>query len=337
MAVIDAHAHVIVPELLRSAAPDEIWRPTVSDAAGRSVVEFAGATITSPRASIADAEAIVAAQARAGIDRTLLSPWVPLLFCEIEPLEGLRRCRIQNEGLARLRRARPEQIGVLGAVPMQAPWLAAAELEALISSGEFSGVEVPTSVGGVYLGDSRFEPFWDAAERTRALVFIHPTTRAFDAPVFDQHALWNLVGNPIETTLAAAHLVLSGTIDRHPDLNLLLAHGGGAIVALRGRLRRGQDAIVGLGADLSTSTDASIGRLMFDTVVHDPALLRALVALVGADRVLLGSDYPFEMGDPDPVGTVRRAGLDPAAEESIVAGNASRLLTRAGATTGGAP
>jgi aminocarboxymuconate-semialdehyde decarboxylase len=335
MTVIDVHAHVIVPELLRAAAPEERWRPTVTDTDGRSVVELAGSTISSPRASIVDTDALVAAQARAGIDRTLLSPFVPLLFCEIEPLEGLRRCRIQNEGLARLRRDRPEQIGALGAVPMQDPRLAAAELEALMSSGDFSGVEVPTSVGGVYLGDPRFGPFWDAAERTRALVFVHPTTRAFDAPVFDQHALWNLVGNPVETTLAAAHLVLSGTIERHPHLNLLLAHGGGAIVALRGRLRRGQAAIGRSVADPSTSTDASIGRLMFDTVVHDPAVLRALVSLVGADRALLGSDYPFEMGDPDPVGTVRGAGLDPSEEESILAANASRLLERTGATTGG--
>jgi aminocarboxymuconate-semialdehyde decarboxylase len=334
MAAIDAHAHVIVPELLRSAAPDESWRPTVSDAAGRSVVDFAGATITSPRASFVDADAIVAAQAAAGIGRTLLSPWVPLLFCEIEPLEALRRCRIQNDGLARLQRARPAQIGVLGAVPMQDPSLAAVELEALISSGEFTGAEVPTSVGGSYLGDSRFEPFWEAAERTGALVLVHPTTRAFDAPVFDQHQLWNIVGNPVETTLAAAHLVLSGTIERHPGLNLLLAHGGGAIIALRGRLRRGQDAVGRSVADLSNSTDASIGRLMFDTVVHDPALVRTLVSLVGADRLLLGSDYPFEMGDPDPVETVRRAGLDPADEESILTGNASRLIGPA-ATTGG--
>jgi aminocarboxymuconate-semialdehyde decarboxylase len=336
MTVIDAHAHVIVPELLRSAAPEEHWRPTVSDVAGRSVIEFAGATITSPRASIADVDAIVASQAEAGIDLTLLSPFAPLLFCEIEPLEGLRRCRLQNEGLARLRRARPDQIGVLGAVPMQEPWRAAAELETLISSGDFSGVEIPTSVGGVYLGDPCFEPFWEAAERTRALVLVHPTTRAFDAPVFDQRALWNLVGNPVETTLTAAHLVLSGTIERHPDLNVLLAHGGGAIVALRGRLRRGQDAIGRAVADLSDSTDASIGRLMFDTIVHDHAMLRALVSLVGADRVLLGSDHPFEMGDPDPVRTVRSAGLDPEEEESILAGNASRLLTRAGATTSAA-
>ena len=88
-----------------------------------------------------------------------------------------------------------------------------------------------------YLGDERFEPFWAAAEETGALVFIHPTTRGFDAPVFGDYYLWNTVGNPLETTITAAHMVMAGVLERHPGLRVVLAHGGGALPALRGRLR----------------------------------------------------------------------------------------------------
>jgi aminocarboxymuconate-semialdehyde decarboxylase len=326
MTAIDVHAHVIVAELLRDAAPAERWRPSLSRDHGRQVIEFSGRRVSSAVHEFVDPDGILTAQDHAGIDRVLLSPWVPLLFGELDAEEGLRRCRIQNAGLARLRAGRPDRISVLGAVPLQEPALAAGELERLMGGGAFAGVEVAASIAGHYLGEPRFEPFWAAAERTGALVFIHPTTRGFEDPVFDQHYLWNLVGNPMETTITAAHLVLSGTMERHPDLRVLLAHGGGAIVALRGRLQHGQALVAAAGAALTEPAEESIGRFLFDTVTHDPALLRALVQAVGAERVLLGSDYPFEMGDPRPVQTVRAAGLGEAAERALLHGNAERVL-----------
>jgi aminocarboxymuconate-semialdehyde decarboxylase len=110
---------------------------------------------------------------------------------------------------------------------------------------------------------------------------------------------------------------------------VVLAHGGGAIVALRGRLRHGHEAIAAAGRALSESPEDSVRRLRFDTVTHDPTLLRDLVRAVGADRVLLGSDYPFDMADPHPVETVRRAGLDEEDEAALLGGNAERLLAGA--------
>jgi aminocarboxymuconate-semialdehyde decarboxylase len=326
MTVIDAHAHVIVPELLRDAVPGERWRPSVRRVDSRQVVELDGRTVSSVSQEFVELDRILAAEERAGIDRVLLCPWVALLFYDVDAAEGLRRCRLQNHGLARLRREHPDRVSVLGAVPLQDPWVAAAELEALMTSGEFAGVEVAASVTGSYLGDPCFEPFWAAAERTRALVFVHPTTRGFSEPVFGEHYLHNLVGNPMETTLAAAHMVLGGVMERHPGLNVLLAHGGGAIVNLRGRLRRGHDAVAAAGGALGEAADRSVRRFLFDSVTHDAALLRSLVDAVGADRVLLGSDYPFEMADPDPVGTVRAAGLSAADEAALLGGNAERVL-----------
>jgi len=326
---IDAHAHVIVPELLRDCAARETWRPSVGREDGQQVVELSGRRITSAVHEFVDLDEILATLDAVGIGGAVLCPWVPLLFYDVEPQDGLERCRLQNLGLARLRERRGDRVSVLGAVPLQDPELAAAELAELMGSGNFAGVEVTASVNGEYLGAARFEPFWTAADECDALVFIHPTTRGFPAPVFAEHYLWNLIGHPMETTLAAAHMVLSGTIARHPGLRVLLAHGGGAIVALSGRLRHGQRLVAAAGpapASPDLAADAVIRSFLFDTVTHDPKLLHALVETVGAERVLLGSDYPFDMADPHPVQTVKAAGLGAEAERALLSGNAAREL-----------
>jgi len=235
----------------------------------------------------------------AAADHVVVSPWVRLLDGDLD------ECRRLNDALAELV---GERVSALGAVPLDEP----DELRPVLDAG-LAGVEVPASVGGAYLGDERFEPFWAAAEELRAVVFVHPTTRAFDWPDF---LMWNTVGNPFETTITAAHMIGAGVMERHPGLRVILAHGGGALPALRGRLRR--------AATLQGRADpeVSIRRFSFDTVTHDPAVLRQLADFVGADRIVLGSDRPFDMGDPDPLGTVRAAGLDPDA----LGANAERLL-----------
>jgi aminocarboxymuconate-semialdehyde decarboxylase len=225
-----------------------------------------------------------------GADHVVLSPWVRLLD------GGLDHCRRLNEALAELI---GERVSALGAVPLAEP----GELRAILDAG-LAGVEVPASVDGAYLGDERFEPFWAAAEEAGALVFVHPTTRAFDWP---DYLMWNTVGNPFETTITAAHMVMAGVLERHAGLRVVLAHGGGALPVLRGRLRRAS-TIRGW-----PDPEASIRRFYFDSVTHDPAVLRSLAEFAGADHIVLGSDHPFDMGDHDALGTVRAAGLDPEA------------------------
>ena len=321
-----AHAHTIVPEITREAGP-EPWRPRVfRDEDGAQVVEMAGREIRSAIAEFVDIDGILSAQDEAGVDRVLLSPWVPLLYYEAEPEDGLARARIQNEALAGLARAHPERVAVLGALPLQDPEEAATELRTLMDDGVLLGVEVGASVRGVFLGDDRFEPFWEAAEATRALVFVHPTTRGFDAPAFQDHYLWNTVGNPLETAVAAAHMVMSGVMERHPELRVLLAHGGGALMGVRGRLRHAHGFHPQARSRLRESPDDSIRRFYFDTLTHDDALLRALIDYAGPEHVLLGSDYPFDMGDARHIATVRALGLAPDLEAAILGGNAERLL-----------
>jgi aminocarboxymuconate-semialdehyde decarboxylase len=324
--VVDAHAHVIVPEMLRDAAPGEAWRPRVWRDGEHQVFEVGGREVRSAVREWCDLERILAEQDAAGTDVVVLSPLVLLLGYDAEPADGLERCRLQNAGLARMVHEGGGRVAALGAVPLQDPALGAEELRALMDEGVLGGVEIAASVRGDFLGHDRFAPFWAAAEETGALVFIHPTTRGFDAPVFGEHYLWNAVGNPLETTVTAAHLVMTGTMERHPGLRIMLAHGGGAILALRGRLRHAHSFQPQARARLTEPPEASLRRFLYDTVVHDPGLLRALVETVGAEHVLCGSDHPFDMGDLRPADTVRAAGLEPAAEAAVLGGNAAGLL-----------
>jgi aminocarboxymuconate-semialdehyde decarboxylase len=321
----DVHAHVIVPEI----AGEEPWQPNVSrDESGHQVVEMGGKQIRAAVQEFVDIDGILAAQDEADVDRVLLCPWVPLLYYDADPEEGLRRARIQNDALSALVRAHPDRVAALGAAPLQDADLAAEELRRVMGDGVLRGVELAASVRGVFLGDDRFEPFWQAAEDTGALVFIHPTTRGFDSPAFQDYYLWNTVANPLETATTAAHMVVAGVMERHPELRVLLAHGGGALMAVRGRMRHAHGFQPQANARLRESPDDSIRRFYFDTLTHDEELLRALIDYAGPEHVLLGSDYPFDMGDPRHVDTVRALGLDRGVEARILTGNAEELIDR---------
>ena len=242
-----------------------------------------------------------------GADRVLLAPWVALLGVDDERLNDAQ-AELASDRVAVLGSARPDDPDAL---------------RRAMSRG-LAGVEVAAKVDGDYLGAARFAPFWAAAEELRAVVFVHPSTRGFEGPA--DHYMWNTVGNPLETTITAAHLVMAGVMERHPALKVLLAHGGGAVVALRGRLRHAHEHLAAAQGALREPVADSLRRFHYDTVTHDPAVLRELVAFVGGERGVAGSDHPFDMGDPDPAGTVRAAGLGSDAEAAILEGNLERLV-----------
>jgi len=295
--VVDAHAHVIVPGL----------GADVSLRDGGQVVTYGGREIRSALREFSDVARIVEEQDRAGVDVVVLAPWVNLCGVEVER---------QNEALASYV---SERVWALGTVDLDRP----EQLLELVGDGRLRGVEIPAAPGGAFLGDERFEDFWSAAEETDALVFVHPSTRGFALPVMDEHYLWNTLGNPFETTVTAAHMVANGVLERHPGLRVLLAHGGGVLPALRGRLAYEQ-TIHPPGRDVRSA----IRSFYVDTVVHDPGVLRGLVEFFGAERVLLGSDYPFDMGVERPAEIVRALGLSREAEAAILGGNAATLLER---------
>jgi aminocarboxymuconate-semialdehyde decarboxylase len=324
--IVDVHAHVIAPQVTREAGGDEPWRPSVRWEDGAQVVELRGKTIRSAVGEFVRVDRIVAEAAASGVEHVVLSPWVSLLPFELEPHEALRVCRLQNEALATAAAAYPGHVSAVGTVPLQDPVLAVRELLELMTVAGIHGVELSASVRGTYLGDDRFEPFWEAAEDTGAVIFVHPTTRGFDLPVLDSYYLWNTVGNPMETAVTGSHLVMAGVLERHPRLRIVLAHGGGALLAVRGRLRHSHGFQPEARERLRGSPDDSLRRLYFDTVTHDADLLGDLVRYAGADHVLLGSDRPFDMGTADPVDDVRALELNPEQELAVLGGNAMELL-----------
>ncbi len=320
--IVDSHCHIVVPEMMTAAVPAS-WRPVASRADGQPAVQFRGRSLSSVTGEFTDIDVMLGQAAAAGVDHLILSPWIMLVPVDAELPEALGVCRVQNEALSRA--TRRGQVSALGAVPLQHPAAAGLELAELMRLPGMCGAEVPASIQGTCLGDDRFMPFWEAAESTGALVFVHPTTRGLGLPGLDDYYLWNSVGNPLETAVTAAHLAAAGVMERYPRLRILLAHGGGALLAVRGRLRRAH-AVRGEARTRSAAgPDASLRQFYFDSLTHDHAMLADLVGYAGADHVLLGSDRPFDMGTDDPVGQVRalRLGAD---EQLILGGNASRLL-----------
>jgi len=324
--ILDCHRHIIPAAMLTSAVPAE-WRPSLTRRDGRWLVSFRGRTLTSVTAEFADPAAILTEAEAAGITHVLASPWVLLIPVHEEAELAARICRMQNESLAAAAAASPGgRLTGLGAVPLQAPELAAAELEYLMTLPGLHGVEVPASVAGLRLEDDKLAPFWAAAADTGAIVFVHPSTTGLHLPGLDDHYLWNSVGNPLETAIAAAQLITGGVLDRYPGLVVLLAHGGGALLSLRGRLRRAYAVRPEASAGGATAPDELLRRLYFDSLTHDREVLADLVAFAGAGHVLLGSDQPFDMGTEDPVGDVAALGMTPADQDLILGGNAGRLM-----------
>jgi aminocarboxymuconate-semialdehyde decarboxylase len=321
---------VIVPEMLAEPVPER-WRPQLRREDGRQVVSFRGQELRSLVREACDVERMLAEADEQGVDHLLLSPWIQLVPAGLRPgelAEAVTACRVQNEALARA--AAHPRVTALGAVPVHDGGAAAAELTRLMGLPGLRGAEIPCSAGGRSLGDDAFLPFWEAAEASGAIIFVHPSAGGLRIPGLGEYYLWNTVGNPTETAIAAAHLAHSGMLERFPGLRLLLAHGGGTLPSVLGRLARAQAVRPEARSRSAADPVRLLRRLYFDSLTHDPAALARLVAWAGPERVLLGSDRPFDMGSDHPAADITALGLDCEHEALILGGNAARLLGLAG-------
>jgi aminocarboxymuconate-semialdehyde decarboxylase len=323
--IVDCHCHAIVAEMTTAAVPQR-WRVKLDrdDEAG-PVVGFRGRAIRSVVGEFTDADLMLDQAAAQGVDHLVLSPWIMLVPVDGDPGEAAEICEVQNAALSALTQQRRGRLSALGAVPLADPAAAARCLAEVMKLPGMYGAEIPASVAGVYLGDDRFEPFWEAAADTGALIFVHPTTTGFGLDALSPYYLWNSVGNPMETAVTAAHLAAAGVMERHPGLKILLAHGGGGLHAVRGRLRRAFEVRPEARSRSQAGPDAALRQFYYDALTHDAALLAGLVGYAGADRVLLGSDRPFDMGSDRPVQEVRVL-PDTTAQSLVLGGNACRLL-----------
>jgi len=187
-----------------------------------------------------------------------------------------------------------------------------------------AGVEISSFAGDVELSDPRLEPFWARAAELRAVVFLHPFGCSLDERL-DRFYLANTVGQPAENAVALSHLIFAGVLDRHPDLKIVAAHGGGYLPTAIGRSDRAWK-VRPEARRCEHAPSTYLRKIWFDTVVHDPHALRTLVEVAGGSQVVLGSDYPFDLGSPDPVAAVGEAQLDPRARALIEGGTAAAFL-----------
>jgi aminocarboxymuconate-semialdehyde decarboxylase len=328
-ASIDIHAHTIVPELESIVRGQDGYRRELERMAAAASAESARHNRELMRTRYAPRFAMVseriAAMDAMGIDVQAVSPAPTQYHYWAEPEVAERISETANAAVAALCASRPDRLLGLGTVPLQHPELAAASLERAVAAHGLRGVIVNTNVNDIDLADAGLEPFWSAAERLGALVFIHPMGCALDGRLVPYY-FSNVIGNPAETTVALAHIVFSGLLDRHPRLKICAAHGGGYFPFYIGRFDHGW-RVRPEARTCARAPSEYLAHLAFDSLVYDGRQLDYLIRVAGASRIVLGTDFPFDMGVNDPIARLDAVGgLSPEDRAAIRGLNAARLL-----------
>ncbi|MPZ35039.1 MAG: amidohydrolase family protein [Rhodospirillales bacterium] len=267
-------------------------------------------------------EAMVASR----VARQILSPMPELLSYWLEPEDALALGRHINDTIADMIAEGGGRFAGLGTVPLQDPDLATRELERLMHSGKFCGVEIGTNVNGVAIGDARFESFFQAAEELGAAIFVHALHPAGMDRLVGPAGLAALVAFPCETAFAIASLITGGILTRRPKLKIAFSHGGGVFGLVLPRLMYGWKTIPELGEHIRQSPAEQVRKLFYDTLVYDTATLAFLIERFGVTQLCVGTDHPFLIQEPDPVGAIEALGLSASECDLLLFGNASRFL-----------
>jgi aminocarboxymuconate-semialdehyde decarboxylase len=316
---LDTHVHVIPPRSRDMERLDGIeWTSS-------GWLRVDGVEMATPE--LYDVQALIGWMDAQGVEQAWISI-PPTLYRPALASDNARRWSdAVNTGLAAVAERAPRRLAPLFHLPMQHPALAAevASEATAIGHARFA-MPAGSAEHGLTFSDPQYEPLWTTLGRARAYLFLHPS-RGCD-PRLDRFHLHNLLGGPTETALAAAHLVMSGMVERHPDITVCLAHGGGATAAVAGRLQRGQSTG---RSGLPTEGDKvrkGLRRFSIDCITHDAAALQLAAITHGAEHVLFGSDWPFVMGLPDP--HQQLADVDPTLLQGIFVDNPERLMRAMG-------
>jgi len=263
--------------------------------------------------------------AAAGVSMQVLST-VPVMFSYwAKPADGAEVAKYLNDEISEVVSDYPLRFIGLGTVPMQDTALAIKELERCKRNG-FAGVEVGTNVNQQNLGEPQFFDFFAACEELGMAIFVHPWDMMGQQEMQKYWLPW-LVGMPAECSRAICSLIFSGVLERLPALRVCFAHGGGAFPATLGRIEHGFDVRPDLCAvDNPHSPRKYLGRMFFDSLVHEAAKLDYLIKLVGADQIALGSDYPFPLGEAVPGNLIESMGYDDEIKEMLLSGAALNWL-----------
>ena len=298
---IDVHNHAIPEPAVELLGRDSSYGATVSGGRWRGGVHVGFEVV----ASFVDAAAKLRELEAAELEAAVVSVSPTLFYYHVDTEAGEAMARAVNQGLADMAATSPERLKWMASVPLQAPERAGAVLADAVAAG-CVGVEIGTGVGRERrLDDPALEPFWEAAARHRMPVMLHPAYTAPNPSLADFY-LDNVIGFLLETTIAIERLICAGTLDRHPDLQLVLLHAGGFFPWQAGRLRHARTVRPEL-AESPADPWSYLGQVRLDPITHDTDALRYLVAKAGAENLVMGTDLPFDMATPEPMAALRAA------------------------------
>lgn len=322
----DIHAHILEKETvaaLNAATPEAQVSLTDTDD-DFSDLTVRGVTYKKfPRGGW-DVARRLADMDRIGYDRQLLAATPQTFLYDIPAEHGLIAAQVQNDAIMARCSAMPDRFMGLATLPMQAPDKAAAELARAMDKG-MSGAMIGSNTNGANLDDPALEPLWAEAERRGAFMMIHPVKVAgMDRQ--KSYYLQNFIGNPLDTTIAAASIVFGGVLERFPGLKIVLSHGGGFTPYQAARWIHGWAERDEAKLRLKGDPGPSIDRLIYDAILHDGLPLQFLVDYAGSKRVLLGSDYPFDMGQYDQIEVINGLRLTDAERRDLLAVAAEALV-----------
>jgi aminocarboxymuconate-semialdehyde decarboxylase len=321
--IVDSHAHLVPPDLLAEIRKTKDRFPSlrvIEDGASLAFA-FAGGRPTRPVAKpLTDVAARLAWMDQQGIDAQVAGGWVDMFGYELPGQEGEAWNRLINDALLAAAKAEPRFVP-LAAVPLQDGRRAAAVLKAAMDAG-FPGAMIgtlPRGVGSV-LDDADLDPFWAAADALGAVIHIHPSFDAGDARLND-FGLANAVGRITDAMVAVARLISSGHVSRYVNARIVVPMGVAGLPFVIGRLKRNHEITPGIGDPV-----AALARLYTDTIVHDERVLRFVIRMTGTERLMMGSDMPFPIGDTQPMRIVTAAVLDAEQAASVSGGLAAKLF-----------
>ncbi|MCC6532464.1 MAG: amidohydrolase [Burkholderiales bacterium] len=334
MKTYDLHSHVVPPSLITAMARDpERFGARIGAGNGIKITQRDGkpyfdnnARLVALEPELYDVEAKLAAMDRMRIDVSALSVAPPTYLYFLPAEAGLAASRLSNDGIAQMVAKHPARLRGMATLPMQDPDAAIAELERVVKAYGFRAIEIGTSIEGEQLASPKFRPLLKTVEQLGCFIFAHPHKCSATGGM-EGHELFNTIGFPLDEVIMVAHLIFSGALDDLERLKIVVAHGGGFMPYQIGRFERAYRYRPTARLHTRTSPREALKRFYFDTITHDPQALRLLIQLVGANRVVIGSDNPFDMGYYEPLDELDKVpGLTAEEREQICQRTARFLL-----------
>ena len=324
---VDMHSHVLVPAAAALVQPHlDLATIPLAHFATPATQALNRKQDADRRPNMTDLGVRLTDMDAAGIDVQIVMPPPPQCYYTVEKKLGAEAAAMVNEGIRDWCKQQPDRFTGLGTVPMQDADAAVRELRRCMGDLGLKGVQVLTNVAGKELSDPAFAPFWKEAEALGAVVLLHPNGFT-EADRLRRFYFNNVLGNPLETSIALHYLIFDGVLERHPALKLVAVHGGGYLPAYSGRIDHAWGARTDAHGELPNPPTSYLKRVYLDTIVFTPHQLDALVRLFGTERLLMGTDYPYDMAEADPIGHLASATtLDADAFAAIAGGNAKALF-----------